>query len=326
MSEVFQRQLLAMSDEDLLTLVRAGTGATNGIGACCTCVVEDEKIFVKRLPLSDIEADQAYSTRNHFDLPTVYSYGVGSLGFGPWRELAALQALHGVQGFPSLLHHRVMPSTAVPAPLPWTEEEYVHYWNDSQAVGRYVQARNAATQELWLVLEHGGTPADVWLGSNLDNIDVLLGQVFDAIGELQDRQMVHFDAHFGNIVTDGRRCQLVDFGLAMSTDFELSSEERVFLDEHRHYDYGWVLGNLGIMLAVTVGAEPSIQSLRHQLDDLRAIDGKCPPTFLGAIDRYREPMLYMLDFFERMRQPDKHSIYDDRVLAGLLHECGVVTS
>jgi hypothetical protein len=32
----------------------------------------------------------------------------------------------------------------------------------------------------------------------------------------------------------------------------------------------------------------------------------------------------MVDFFERIRQPDKHSTYNDEVLADLLVECGVV--
>jgi hypothetical protein len=45
-----------------------------------------------------------------------------------------------------------------------------------------------------------------------------------------------------------------------------------------------------------------------------------------AIDRYRHPILYMVEFFERIRQPDKHSTYDDQLLADMLVECGVTTA
>jgi hypothetical protein len=324
-TEALRRRLQAMSDEELLSSVKEETSQA-GWGASSTSSIGTEKVFVKRLPLTDIEATRPYSTRNHFKLPTFYSYGVGSGGFGAWRELAVLQAVSGVQGFPVHLHHRVMPRSAPPRPLPWSEEEYVQYWGGSPAVGRYLQARNSTSLELWIVLEHAGTRADLWLADNSEGMDEVLGQVFDAIAELQARHTVHFDAHLGNVVTDGERCRLVDFGLAMSADLELSSKERTFLDGHHHYDYGVVLGSLGMLLAVTLGEEPSSQMLRHHLDGLGALKGRCSPALLGALDQYRHPALYMFEFFERIRQPDKHSTYDDQVLADLLLGSGVITT
>ena len=312
-----------MADEELLASAAAGTPPT-GLGATSTFSLGAGKVFVKRLPLTDIEASHPYSTRNHFELPTFYAYGVGSAGFGAWRELAALQAVSSVPGLPDHLHHRVMPRSSPPQSLLWSEEEYVQYWGGSQAVGRYLQARNSATQELWIVLEHAGSRADLWLAENPEGLNNVLGKVFDAIAELRTRHIVHFDAHWGNVVTDGAHCRLVDFGLAMSTDMELSQAERTFLSAHLHYDYGVVLGYLGLMLAFTLGEEPSSQMLRHHLDELDALEGRCPPTLLSALDRYRQPILYMVDFFERIRQPDKHSIYNDEVLADLLLECGVI--
>jgi len=312
-----------MTDEELLDSAKAGTPPTR-LGATSTFSLGFDEVFVKRLPLTDIEAAHPYSTRNHFELPTVYSYGIGSAGFGAWRELAALQAVSGVSGFPVQLHHRVMPRSSPPQPLPWSEGDYVEYWGGSSAVGDYLQARNSATQELWIVLEHAGSRADLWLAENPEGVTDVLGQVFDAISELRSRDMVHFDAHWANVITDGAHCRLVDFGLAMSANMELSETERTFLSGHLHYDYGVVLAYLGLMLAITLGEEPSSQMLGHHLDELGALEGKCPPALLGALDRYRHPILYMVDFFERIRQPDKHSIYNDDVLADLLLECGVI--
>ena len=94
-SETLRGHLLSMTDDELLALVENSSDQTSGVGACCTAVMGDKKVFVKRLPLTDIEYAQPYSTCNHFNLPTFYSYGVGSAGFGPWRELAALDELTG---------------------------------------------------------------------------------------------------------------------------------------------------------------------------------------------------------------------------------------
>ena len=96
-SEALRDRLRAMSDEELLASATAGTPPT-GLGATSTFSLGVDKVFVKRLPLTDIEAAHPYSTRNHFELPTFYSYGVGSAGFGAWRELAALQAVSGLRG------------------------------------------------------------------------------------------------------------------------------------------------------------------------------------------------------------------------------------
>ena len=86
-----------------------------------------------------------------------------------------------------------------------------------------------------------------------------------------------------------------------------------------------MLAYLGLMLATTLGEEPSSQKLRHHLDELGSLKGRCPPTLLGALERYRHPILYMVEFFERIRQPDKISTYDDQVLADMLLECGLTT-
>ena len=76
------------------------------------------------------------------------------------------------------------------------------------------------------MLEHAGSRADLWLAENPEGVNDVLGQVFDAITELRTRHMVHFDAHWGNVITDGAHCRLVDFGLAMSADMELSQVEQ----------------------------------------------------------------------------------------------------
>ncbi len=75
------------------------------------------KVFVKKIPLTALERlpDNFQSTANLFNLPTYYQYGVGSAGFGAWRELAShvMTTDWVISGkcshFPILYHWRVVP-------------------------------------------------------------------------------------------------------------------------------------------------------------------------------------------------------------------------
>ena len=49
--------------------------------------LEKSKVFVKRIPLTGLEYNHMFSTKNLYDLPTYYNYGVDSAGLGVFREL-----------------------------------------------------------------------------------------------------------------------------------------------------------------------------------------------------------------------------------------------
>ncbi|MFF2503082.1 hypothetical protein ACFVTY_06840 [Streptomyces sp. NPDC058067] len=49
---------------------------------------------------------------------------------------------------------------------------------------------------------------------------------------MNSRGLLHFDAHFQNILTDGRRLYFADFGLALSSRFDLSPSEAGFFERH----------------------------------------------------------------------------------------------
>jgi hypothetical protein len=314
-------RLAAMADGELLArapadAVRSPWGASGAVD------VDGVTVFVKQVPLTDVEAGAPGSTANHFDLPTYYSYGMGSAGFGVWRELAVHQAVDGLPGFPALLHHRVMPRTLGAGPLPWSDEEYVRYWNGSEAIGRYMRARADASHELWIVLEHVPHEVGPWLMANQHEIDAVLRQLFEAISVLHDRGIRHFDSHLGNAVTDGRRVRLGDFGLAMATSFDLSGDERAMLDRHRHYDEGVLLGSIGLAASLALGGYMPARDLAGRIDQLRRDPAPFDPAFASALVRYRDPIAYMVDFFDRMRSPEKRSTYDDDTFAELLRAAG----
>src|ERR1035437_1827322 len=84
--------LALLSDRQLATRVDRAAVIGSGIGGRSLLLdVEGTPVFVKRVPLTDLERrqDNVMSTANLFQLPPFYQYGIGSTGFGVWRELAA---------------------------------------------------------------------------------------------------------------------------------------------------------------------------------------------------------------------------------------------
>ena len=300
-------------------LVELADGLPPGVwGSSGSITIGGQQVFAKRVPLTDLEVAKPYSTHNHFRLPTFYSYGVGSAGMGAWRELAGHQATTGQSGFPRLLHHRVTATACPLLPTPWGEDGYVAYWRSSPTIGRYMDARRRAHHELWIILEHIPHPMVFWLMMHQDQIDEVLTQLFGIIASLGRQGIVHFDAHLANVVTDGERCCLGDFGLVMGSGFELTSAERAFLTRHTHYDIGVVLGYLGMMLLAALGEQGSARDLDRAIDHLDEMPVNYQPAFIEAFKRYREPICYMVNFLVGMQRPTKRARYDDEVFAALL--------
>ena len=306
--------LASMDDAELRHIVK-GEHPPGAWGTSGDAEVDGHAVFLKRIPLTALEAARPASTRNHFRLPNYYSYGVGSAGFGVWRELAVHQLTADGGLYPALLHHRVMerPASGSSSPDGWPASlgDYVAYWNGNRRVGEFIEARGAATEELWVVLEHVPHVAWKWLLEHQERIDDLLMAAFSAIDELNDRGVVHFDAHLGNVVTDGERFALTDFGLANSAEFELTASERSFIARHRHYDYGVVLGSLGQVFASTLGIDWDGRSVAYAIDRLDELPVSHSPELHAVLTRYRDPMVHMVDFFARIRRPSKRARYDD---------------
>jgi hypothetical protein len=235
-----------------------------------------------------------------------------------WRELALHERTSGQPGFPRLLHHRVLPRTVPPGELPWSRADYVRYWNGSEAVGRYLEARQWATHELWIVLEHVPHVAASWIGDHQERAGELLGQLFDRTEALRDQGVVHFDAHLGNAVTDGESCRLTDFGLAMADDFDLRADERRFLDRHRHYDDGVVLASFGMLLGRAAGHGTDAAGVARAIDGLADGTPSYHPAFVDVARRHRAAIVSMVGVFDRLRRPAKRARYDDGELRALL--------
>jgi hypothetical protein len=353
-----QSGVLALTNDDELGGL-VDRSRIDGWGGSSTATLADgSRVFVKRLPLTEMEHDRGHSTRNHFRLPLFYQYGVGSAGFGVWRELATHVKTTGwvldgsCTGFPMLLHHRVMrrrgASEVSGGPRSWVDSpDYVRYWSGSKRIGSFVAARRTTPFELWLVLEHVPHQMSEWVLDNQAAASDVVDQLLATIRFIHGHGVFHFDAHYGNVVTDESAPFLTDFGLASDRAFELSADEHAFLDRHRHYDFGETIYSLGTVLLGLLEAVPAAERdtlLRRfrpagsldpgsvidllvsnvetlVADDLLGVS----PAYAAVVARYGPVIRFMNTFFWAMRaNRRKNTFFDDERLAGLLTEAGVV--
>ncbi|MEU6139425.1 protein kinase family protein [Streptomyces sp. NPDC047081] len=247
--------LARLSDQELGALVTAGVPAGHGVGGRATLIdVDGVRVFVKRVPLTDIERhpENHRSTANLFGTPPYCHYGIGTVpspGFGAWRELAAHEMTtnwvlaDAFSGFPLLHHWRVLaePENLLPPQLADVERA-VDYWGGDPGLRRHLEALRTATASLALFLEYIPHTLHDWLRAQLAAGDAhnacrLVEEGLEAATSfLRTRELLHMDAHFGNILTDGRRLYLTDYGLSLSARFQLAPPEREFFDRHRPYD------------------------------------------------------------------------------------------
>lgn len=246
-------ELALLGDAELADLLAAGTPAGVGIGGRYVLVeVAGTPLFVKRVPLTDIELlpPNARSTVNVFDLPAACHYGTGrSPGFGAWRELAThTMTTNWVlsDAFPSfpLLHHwRVLPDDVQPLPEELADVDgTVAHWGGAPQVRERLEALRTASASLTLFLEYFPHTLHDWLDTQVrtEDSDRICTRVDDWLGALtgflRRRQLLHFDVHFQNVLTDGADFFLTDYGLAFGPRFRLSRPEHAFFDRHRDYD------------------------------------------------------------------------------------------
>ncbi|GAA3442461.1 hypothetical protein [Planomonospora venezuelensis] len=115
--------------------------------------------------------------------------------------------------------------------------------------------------------------------------------------------LMHFDGHFGNILTDGERLYIADLGLATSRRFDLSAQEIGFLERNRTHDLGYALMRLVNWLVTNLCAVKTPQNdVRERNEYIRVCaDGAdpvgAPPAVAAVIRRYAPVAAAMNDFY-----------------------------
>jgi hypothetical protein len=252
--------LALCSDHQLGELVDATVPLGSGIGGKSVLMkVAGRPVFVKRVPLTDLESlpENVRSTANLFGLPAFCQYGIGSVGspgFGVWRELAVhIMTTDWVlgdayQGFPLLYHWRVLPDPAQPLPEELADvDRAVAYWGGGPEIRHRIEALAQSSASVALFLEYIPQNLHTWPGARMRTEDAnaacsMVERELEAgVSFMNARGLLHFDAHFQNILTDGRRLYFTDSGLALSSRFDLSQRHAAFYDRHRVYDRAYTI-------------------------------------------------------------------------------------
>ncbi len=326
------------TDNELEQFLKQGEAVNGSYGECKKIIVNGAEVFVKQVPLTDIEAlpENIRSTRNHFNLPTYYQYGIGSAGFGVWRELEAhimttQWVLNGqCPYFPLLYHWRILP---LPKANPATEEQKawlddtVIYWNNNSAVKKRIEDMFFAPKAVTLFIESIPERVDHWLEKEIAKGevagDIAIAQVFNDLEKvthfMQSQRFIHFDAHFKNILTDGKQLYLTDFGLAISADFALSVDEQEFFEQHIMYDSCYIKAYTILWLQKILFPNHDQKSL---LEDYAQVEEfKIASPYVQQIFKKYAPFALVMNELEnKLRNESKLTPYPAGALERLSHE------
>lgn len=244
-------RLAYLSNTELDTLC-GEKAAAEGWGGTHTIEIGGEKVFIKRVPLTEREYEHAFSTANLFNLPLFYNYGVGSAGFGAFRELAAHVkttnwVLNGaIANFPLMYHSRIIPVMGSRPELDAERHErYINYWNSDPNIDQYMRARYSAPYDLVLCLEYIPDVLAKQVVAGAVPWEPVIRKLQDAIGFLRANGVIHFDVHFWNVLVRGETPYITDFGLVLDQEFALTPEEQNFLNNHQDYDFSQLWTSIG---------------------------------------------------------------------------------
>lgn len=312
------------SDRQLAESLEQAQVLGSGIGGTSVLLtVDGVPVFAKRIPLTDLErrAGNVMSTANLFGLPPFCHYGIaafGSPGFGAWRELAAnVMTTNWIlagrsAAFPLLYHWRALPGAPPPTDQHADVEAVVRYWDGSPGVRDRLHALARASAGIVLFQEFIPYNLHDWLAAQLtagQDAAIAASAMVESclrtdVAFMNGQELMHFDGHFGNILTDGERLYIADLGLATSSRFDLSTQEMGFLARNRTHDIGYALMRLVNWLVtnicgVTVPPD-GIPVQRNQY--VRACaDGMdpagAPPSVAAVISRYAPVAAAVNDFY-----------------------------
>lgn len=338
--EKLTQSLKNQTDTQIQAILKKGKSLNQGIGGHAYAInLEQSSIFVKFVPLTQLERQTAQenSTRNYFNLPMQYQYGVGSAGFGAWRELKSHQmasewALSGhCQHFPLMYHWRILPSHANAKSSYWQNiDDYCDYWENNSSIRQRVEAIQQATHHIALFLEYVPQNLSDWLADKINQkgkeADAAVHFVETNLKQINQFMMkqnfIHFDAHFENILTDGHQLYLSDFGLSLSETFDLSSDEKSFMQVHQHYDFACAAVNLCHSIATSHFGQQDWAKYLEEM--IYAHKSELSSLQKATLKKYAPLAITMDDFFIRMQKSSKLTPYPRKKVALLLKSLRIV--
>lgn len=149
------------------------------------------------------------------------------------------------EGFPLMYHWRMLPNMRMPLSEELSDiSRMVEIW-DSEAIEQSVDSGALFCEYIPHNL-HDWMNDQVAMGEDEANsaFTMVESQVRSIVSFMNAQGLLHCDAHFENILTDGRRIYITDFGLVTSSRFELSDSERAFFELNKAHDDCYVVTHL----------------------------------------------------------------------------------
>ncbi|STX51768.1 Uncharacterised protein [Legionella busanensis] len=318
---LIRQELNKLSEEGLLKAFLQINSQVSSLGNINALMqISKQTVFIKAIYLSELEClpENYLSTTNFFQLPLYYQYGIGSLGFGAWRELSAQQmasnwVLSGqCSYFPLLYQWRIIniPPHTINSTILDSVEKEVSIWHKEPTICYRHLARHTGQKVLLLFLEHIPFTLHDWLlsikkesllsGTLFQEIDNALTSIFSFINK---QGMQHFDAHFKNILTDGQQVYLSDFGLAISDQFKLSESEKTYFKQHQTYDQTYkafflIYWLIEYLLKPELNSNKDFSILLQEFTQKNTTD---LPTYLKMFEHYLPIALRMDKFYQKLK-------------------------
>jgi hypothetical protein len=170
----------------------------------------------------------------------------------------------------------------------------VQRWEGSTTVRQRLLALESAPASIVVFMEYIPWRLNAWVrervaegGDALDAALALATVELEAGAEfMASRGLIHFDAHRGNVLTDGSHFYFADFGLALSETFALAPEEAAFLDLHADYDAMMAMADLVNSVGSALRGEDRFFSLASDYAQPGANPDGLPAESAALIGRY----------------------------------------
>jgi hypothetical protein len=184
-----------------------------------------------------------------------------------------------------------------------------------------------SSAHIYLFLEYIPQTLSQWLALKLSSNTDVAAQALVFIDNklketnefMQTQGLVHFDAHFWNILADDDTIYFSDFGLSLYKKFELSHDEIALFHKYKSYDRCSTVTNfLHCIIGYIFKQDPWELSLRDYIDGKL---GKLYLTINNTIKRYANIALVMDDFYKNMQKVSKSTPYPYQHLESLLDVC-----
>lgn len=263
------KKIVGMSNAHIKNLLEnaSNRALTSWNSSTAIVTINNHRVFIKKIPVTDLELEpiNQMSTQNVFTLPGCYQYGVGSAGFGAWRELAAhelttkwvLSETHSA--FPLLYGWRLLheENTTLARSQEDIDNE-VQYWENHPSIRQRLEQINESNDTICLFLEYIPWTLKQWIAEQIDaptTIEKMLCSLQSSLDNMKRNNFLHMDAHFENLLTDGNAVYFSDLGLALTPEFHLSENEKIFFLQHEQYDRCCVFVNFAHSIVTSVSGQ-----------------------------------------------------------------------